>query len=360
MDTGESIVLDIGSSVCRAGLAGEDLPSVIFSSVVGRQNHKGILDSKEYYVGDEARTKRSSLNITHPIEQGIIKNWEDMEILWNHIIYNEFQVAPEDHPILMTETSFNPKSIREQTTQIIFEVFHAPGFYLTNQGLMSLFASGRMSGMVLQSGGGVTDIITVLENYILRQETRRLNVTGNDLTNSFKLFHSAKPFEFSEEIKEAVGYVAIDYDKEMYAEKFISFELPDGQVVRVGTERFRYPEALFQPHLLGVDSVGVHELIIQSLVNLNVYFGTRRANCKDIVLSGGSTKFPGFTDRLNKELTLALPPETRFNIVAYPERKESAWIGGAVVASLSTFAKVMISQAEYDEYGPSVVRRKCL
>ncbi|KAF9371758.1 actin [Mortierella sp. AD011] len=136
-----------------------------------------------------------------------------------------------------------------------------------------------------------------------------------------------------------------------------SYELPDGQVITIGNERFRAPEALFQPSLLGLEGVGIHETTFNSIMKGDV--DIRRDLYGNIVMSGGTTMYPGIADRMQKEITALAPSSMKVKIVAPPERKYSVWIGGSILASLSTFQQMWISKMEYDESGPSIVHRKC-
>merc|ERR1711976_578841 len=110
-----------------------------------------------------------------------------------------------------------------------------------------------------------------------------------------------------------------------------SYELPDGQVITIGNERFRAPEALFQPSFLGMESCGVHETTYNSIMKCDV--DIRKDLYANTVMSGGTTMYPGIVDRMQKEIT-ALAPST-IKIIAPPERKYSVWIGGSILASLS-------------------------
>ncbi|CAF1129188.1 unnamed protein product, partial [Brachionus calyciflorus] len=136
-----------------------------------------------------------------------------------------------------------------------------------------------------------------------------------------------------------------------------SYELPDGQVITIGNERFRAPEALFQPSFLGMEITGIHETCYNSIMKCDI--DIRKDLYANTVLSGGSTMYPGIADRMQKEMVALAPSTMKIKIIAPPERKYSVWIGGSILASLSTFQSMWISKQEYDESGPSIVHRKC-
>eukprot|EP01084_Bolivina_argentea_P094557 169980_1 len=182
----EGIVIDNGSKMLKAGFSGDDDPRAVFPNVVGKRLYQGGgmmgFGQKDTYIGDEAQAKRG-LRLKHPVEHGIVINWDNMEKVLHHTFYNELRIAPEDHPILITETTLNPKLNTEKLTQIMFETFGVPAYYTAICAVLSLYAAGRTTGIVVESGYDVTNIVPVYEGYALRDKVKRMDIAGHYITD---------------------------------------------------------------------------------------------------------------------------------------------------------------------------------
>jgi len=368
----QPVVIDNGSGMCKAGFAGDDAPISIFPSIVGRPKNPEIMVGMDYqdaFVGDEAQVRRGILTIRYPIEHGIVTNWEDMEKIWHYAFYSDLRVNPEDHAVMLTEAPLNPKANRERMTQMMFETFNVSSVYVSIQAVLALYASGRTTGCIFDCGDGVSHTVPIFEGYSLPHAIRRLDLAGRDLTDYLMKLLKERGYNFTNsaereivrDIKEQLTYVSLDFDEEMQVSKEgrveKTYELPDGKVIAVGNEIFRCPEVLFQPSLIGKETQGIHLQIFDSITSCDI--DLQRDLFNNIVLSGGTTMFPGIADRIDKELVRLTPDSVAVRVIAPPERKYSVWIGGSILASLNTFQSNWITREEYEEGGPQIVHQKC-
>ncbi|KAM0748454.1 actin-like protein [Meredithblackwellia eburnea MCA 4105] len=369
----QPVVIDNGSGTLKAGFAGSDHPNAFFPSYVGRPKHTRVMAGAvegDTFIGRKAQDLRGLLRINYPMTHGIVTDWDDMERIWSHVYTEELRTLPEEHPVLLTEAPLNPHTNREQAAQIFFETFNVPAMYTSVQAILALYASGRTTGIVLDSGDGVTHAVPVFEGFSMPHAIRRIDVAGRDVTDHLQLLlrkagyhlHTTAEKEVVRQIKEKHCYVALSPAKEEKESqggggRTEDYRLPDGNVIRLGPERHRAPELLFTPELVGLEYSGVHQVIIDSINCADL--DLRKSLFSNIVLSGGCTLVKGFGDRLLHETKKLVLRETKIRISAPPERKYSTWIGGSILAGLSTFKKMWVSAEEYQE-DPDIIFRKMM
>jgi actin-related protein len=367
----QAVIIDNGSGFVKAGFAGDDTPRQVFPSVVGKRLNP-VSAGQNTYVGDKAQSmaRQGILTISHPLENGIVTNWDDMEQIWSHTFHNELRIDPAAQPVMLIDSALNVKANREKMVKIMFETFKVPALYVATAPALSLYERGRSSGIVLDFGYGFGQIVPIYEGQVLSNAISRVNLTGSDLTNYLMKLLMERGYSFTtlvereivRDIKEKLCYVAEDFDPEMQkasqsSELERNYELPDGEVITLGAERFRCPEILFQPSLIGLDSKGIHGATFDSIMKCDI--DVRKDLYANIVLSGGTTLFNGIGDRLYHEITNLAPDSMEVKIIAPPERKYSAWLGGSLLASSDNFEERWVTKEEYAKDGYSIVHSKC-
>lgn len=375
-DFNQPIVIDNGSGILKAGFAGSDEPKLLSPAFVGQTKYKHTMVGgeveKDYLVGNEAQTHRGILRLSYPTSHGVTTDWDGMTALWNYA-YKELNVQLEEHPVLLTEPPLNSKRQRLQTLEIFYEQFNAPALSLQVQAILSLYASGKTTGIVLDSGDGVTHAVPVYEGFAIPHAITRIDVGGRDVTEYLQLllrkaghnFHTSAELEVVKAIKESeICHVAFNLEKsekenaenDKENEQGTEYKLPDGSSIKIGAERFRAPELLFNPSLIGLEYPGAHQCLVNAISKSDL--DIRRTLYSEIVLAGGSTLFQGFGDRLLLEVKKNAPSHTKIRIYAPPERLKSTWVGGSILASLATFKNFWVTRKQYDELGPEAVFRK--
>jgi len=410
----EAIVIDAGSGTVKAGFAGEDAPRSIFPSVVGTVEDQEVFAKmnstitaapssptrimggnanavRDAFVGTEAQEKREYLAMTSPIERGNVTDWDKMTQLWEYTFQHELHVNPEavHMPVLITDSPLSSRENREQAAQIMFEKFRVPGFYVATQAVLSLFASGRTRGVVVESGDGVSHAVPVFEGYALPHAILRLDCAGSDITSHLrKMLVKEKPQDpqykrmidglsdnVIRDIKENLCYVAsTNLDDELSQNRCEdkAYELPDGTIIEISQKsQATCGEILFNPDILGDANAaprgtGIHNIVTNSIAQCDSDLQNDLYSA--VVIAGGTSMLQGFGRRLGNEISKVTTAGTNVRIVPdvqnrergyNSQRKYAAWVGGSMFSSLPTFGMVQITKREWEDSHEAIIHRKC-
>lgn len=369
----KGIVLDIGSYNTRAGFAGDDAPRAVFPSVVGDPKYNLAMvgmGAKSFYVGDEAESMRGRLKLCRPVKHGRIENFDYWERLLHHAYFNELRVEPESHPVIFSVPLQSPHEYEQRYAQELFEIFDVPALAGVRAPVLSLYASGRGSGIVVEIGHGLTQIVPIWQGVIIDEATVVSKLAGSAITDYLATLttqtsnHLVSPASADllfdiDKMKRNCCYVASDFETEMTdyqcsAQKYKDWTFSDGRVHTLCNERILAPEVLFKPKLGGHESLSITQLIFKSIMLSPM--DIRRDLYTNIILSGATTLTPGLPERIEAELKALIPQGMVCKVVAPPERAYSTWIGGSIVGSLSTWTSRLYTKAQYDEDGPMHIR----
>ncbi|EPY53519.1 actin-like protein Arp1 [Schizosaccharomyces cryophilus OY26] len=312
---------------------------------------------QDTYIGSKAQELRGLLKLEYPVQRGLVKNWHDMEKIWSYVYSNELQTLPEDHPVLLAEPPLNNAKNKERMAETFFETFNVPALSFSLQPVLALYATARTTGLVVEVGEGLTHTVPIFDGFVL-SSAQRDDYGGKDITEYLQLqlrqlgyrFVTSAETEIVREIKEACCYVSPNFQTEekthsSFNTKLQQFTLPDGQVLKLGSECFRAPELLFRPELIGYENGGIHHQIVQAVMRSDL--DLRKDLLSNIVLSGGSTLLKGFGDRLLKELQGSGDVRNCVKMYTPQERRYAAWTGASILASLSTFSNILITSENY-------------
>eukprot|EP00898_Chlorokybus_atmophyticus_P005748 jgi/Chlat1/6174/Chrsp41S09036 len=413
----------------KCGFAGDNFPRAVFPCIVGRPmlRHGEITTqasaTKDVQVGKECLANRHQLEVRYPVSNGIVHNWEDMGHVWDHTFHERLRIDTAECKIMLTDPPLNPAKNRERMVETMLETYRFEAAQVQIQAVLTLYAQGLLTGLVVDSGDGVTHMVAihtvdvdtdvpVVDGLAFPHVTKRLNIAGRHTTTHLidlllrrgYAFNRSADFETVRQIKEELCYVAADYERELQLARdttvvLKSYTLPDGRVIQVGPERFMAPEALFRPELIGVEGPGLAELVFKciqemdldnrmpvrslSQLDLRVHcvpllrsttYGTFTASqsmFQHIILSGGSSMYPGLPTRLEKELkALYLQhvlkgnkeglKKLKLGIEDPPRRKHFVFLGASVLADLmKDNPEFWVSRQEWEEHGPKILDKKC-
>ena len=286
------IVFDNGSGYLKAGLSNKETPSVTVPALIGRPMLRYAekiedFELKPLMIGDEVTPVRSLLELTYPMKEGIIQNEEDMALLWDYVLTQKLGLVKNDlksRKLLLTEAPENPTANKIKMGEILFEKIGLGYFNIEPQAKMTLYCEGEETGVVLDSGDGVTHVIPVFDNYLLHHQIKRLDIAGRHITDYLirllqikgYAFNSTADFEIVRELKEKYCFVSCDIESDRKLDKETTYynsytKLPDGRKIRISNEKFEAPEILFHPFLIQNESPGVHEMLFDS-INVSKFF----------------------------------------------------------------------------------------
>ncbi|XP_069112430.1 actin, cytoplasmic 1-like isoform X2 [Argopecten irradians] len=359
----DCVVIDNGSHTIKAGYAANDAPLILFRTVTGAPLHQDKTndgESKKCYVGDEVINDMDALDIRRPIERGVVTDWDAMERIWD-FTFKSLDATPSDKNVLLTDLQMNPKWNREKMAQVMFEKFQPQGMFVFSPNVLSHYANGRVSALLLESGFEVTSVVCIYEGRKIAQSMFRSDIGGNDVTHYLiellgkrgYSFTTPKEIEEVRTMKETCAFVSLDPEAEKEDKIKKELTCSDGTTICLGNERFQCMEAMFNPTLIGSSACGIHELILKSIEACPIH--VRADIYVNLILSGGNTKVAGLADRIDQELRKVLPTRFRKRVIAPPERLYSSWIGGSIVSSLTTTQNLCMRSADYEEFGPNVV-----
>ncbi|KAJ9442871.1 Actin-6 [Diplonema papillatum] len=370
----KTVVLDSGSETLRAGFSGEASPRLVCYNATGRPRDRALC-GKEEYVGDEVLGNREKLLVRHTVEFDHISSFEGIEATWAHA-FVRLGVAPEDCAVLATETPANPAGTTEKTVQLLFEALGCRAAHVVPHPIASLCSTGRASGFVLTQAGCVVGY-PVFEGFTHRMGWRRLkDICDHDVAGTlFKCLRARGQTRDTFEDRRSVGEMrrkicyALNGAATEDDTRAVAYTLPDGRTVTVGAERHRAPEGLFQPSLIGRETIGLPEFAVSSIALAAPHFGGPRAEesfFANIVLEGDDLNLPGVAERMAAEVTVLKgggTPGERDDAVRICGTEEYArWRGGSLLASSEPPGPATsrwMTREEYDESGPSLVFERC-
>jgi centractin len=359
---GTCVVADFGSANVYGGFGGAEQP-MLFRNVVGDLKHRASLPTvlSEKVVSNDVDNFRGLLKLGYPLQHGHVVDWNGVSRVLSNM-NGALGVNCKDHPVLMTEAALTSRPQRYKLAQLLFEECQHPAALFATQGLLSLYASGTTTGVVVDIGDGVTQTCPTFEGYTIRDAVRRVDFGGRDVTDYLRallrqygnFFDTSAEVDIVRLMKEQRCQVAAS-SKEV-STKLIKHKLPDGSEISLGPELSQATEVFFNPALIGREHGGVAAIAAESIRLTDV--DLRREIFQNVVLAGGSTLTTNFPSRFLQELTKTTPKDCKVRIVAPAERLHTSWIGGSFLSQLSTFKQMLVKKSEYQEEGESVVHAR--
>ena len=353
-ETLTNIIMDTGSWTCKLGFSSEDFPRVVIQTVASEVN--GFNDAMLKKSGSDSSKQNALKSLCYG---GNVLDWNLMEIFWKKAFNSA--VSPEDslHPLLVNYYPNSNKYTKEKQTQIFFENFNVPYYFAISNSLLILYSSGRVTGLVLDSGHTVTSVVPIIDGCAQYYNQSTITYGGNDLTQFFVNSHLAFK-DLSQEIKEKHCKVSLDFDRDIQDMKNFPNQnlitLPDGTTYDMKDYSIKAPEGIFRPDVIGKNMIGISDLVMNSLSKCE--HETRKDLMNNIIVAGGNTCFLNFNERLQRELQMKNHSNAKIKCLNYSDKITSLWFGGAVISGIGSLQPMWISKSDYDEHGPSIIHRK--
>lgn len=360
MDECTPFVIDNGSGAIKACFAGDGAPRVVIPSFVGRLHEEYRNEGREFYIGDDAQNLLDVLHRHYPIERGIITNWDDMEKIWNYIFQDEMRIFPEEHPIFLSESPSNSKENREKMAEIMFETFNVPGVCIENTASLAMLHSGYKTGIVLESGFGVTHAVPIYEGIVVRHAIEKLDIGGKDVDEYLLKLLLNKGIQLNNDedtitkMKEKYCYVANNFEEELKSIENKTHTLSDGSNIILSNESIQCAELLFQPSIDNRDHCSIDKLLNNSINKCNI--DIRGKLYSSIILAGGNTLLNNFPSIITDKMNLLANTNT-VKVIAPPDRKYSVWYGGSFRASAEENNHLWTLKSKFEEEGPSSINK---
>ena len=378
----QPIIIDLGSSEIKAGFSGEDKPSLIFKSFIGEPKYKDVFSSiykenKEIkqYIGEDCLKNIGLLKLHNPIKHGILVNEQEIIPLFNHI-YSKLGINTDErreHPLIITEPLLNPYSNREKIANSLFDYIGIPSIFFASQPILSLFSTSATTGIILESGEGVSQSCIIYEGYSLPNTYERYDFGGGDVTEYLKLAMKKKGYQLFNsneyrlisDMKEKYCFflpqkynLNVENVKKALNSKKINYYLPDGTTVTLGDERILASEILFNPELIGKEYLGLSDIIFSSINKAEIQL--RPKAFENIVLSGGNVLMRGLEDKMKEDIINKCNKIVKVNVSTVKEPQISCWVGGNIISSIDIFKKISVSKTEWEEKGSKILHVKTI
>ena len=378
------IIIDIGSGEVKAGFGGEENPKIIFKNYFGEPKYRKVLCSceqeitniKEKYIGNDCENLLGLIKLRYPVNHGVFDDEKDIFPLFSYI-YSKLNINSQEikeHAILITEPILNPKTNREQISKILFDNFDVPAIFFASQPILSLFSTSATSGLILESGEGVTQSCVVFEGYNIPSSFERYNYGGRDVTDYLKNmlkkrgynFYNSSELKLVNDIKENMCYLETNKRneyinaKKTLNKKLTPYYLPDGSNIFIGDEIILAPEILFNPEYVGKEYLSFPDMIITSINNIDIQL--RKKSFESILLSGGNTAIKELNEKLTDELKNRLGKNFPINIIENEKIKPQnrCWVGGNIISTLEIFKKMWVTKSDWNENGSEIMHIKTI